>query len=646
MLNWVIPSSKIWLAHMCRCDCEQTAHMRHPQTFKKLVRVAHMMNGDCGKICLHVGHIRIFNCQQMSGKTRDPRRHLHAQLMSLCSCELGAELACSVSTVLRVPMGLLSGDPIILLAESLYKGPMQDPIIFSHVSNQYIMSYSSVKKPLLAMLEGSRTAFIHDVLRVLYVPRPKCFLFVRWYHGDTFNGLSKTRIPNTLQRVSTARYTVRYRGKALLVIGTPSDGCKIVHQWAIAVVSTWAMLGPFVVITPGPVMVRVWLVSGATSGPAMVPGACQLFAGLTSDCKPSMGGPYVVCYMGMKHYLAKSLHASVVLRSGGESHASNETSRIYREKHGALLVRNQINKTMYLRQIFHFQMGYPGDMGPAVAEKTGKPELNSKKIYNGAKFFKYLAKFAVAQNILYLARCAERPNSQNIRAPPTGAGVFSGEIFGWAMMAVRLARLPPIKANRPQSPAGSTDFRKRESCRTMPLVGGISRGFPVSPTYNSGATPYSLQLSSSALKTSITRTRDFGTADNKRPDCFPAHRVAARMLSLRSLARGRGRCDDDSGSTQRMTNWLLRSLAPSEQSFTRITSLSWYGGGGGGAARASGRPAQGYQPVLQASSAPALHFLAACSASSHFPPAIPCARKQPKAGFTVHLPSRITALSA
>ncbi|KAJ8881046.1 hypothetical protein PR048_017519 [Dryococelus australis] len=40
----------------------------------------------------------------------------------------------------------------------------------------------------------------------------------------------------------------------------------------------------------------------------------------------------------------------------------------------------------------------------------------------------------------------------------------------------------PTKANRVQSPAASTDFRKWESCRLMPLVGGFSRGFPVSPT--------------------------------------------------------------------------------------------------------------------------------------------------------------------
>ncbi|KAJ8888359.1 hypothetical protein PR048_007849 [Dryococelus australis] len=53
--------------------------------------------------------------------------------------------------------------------------------------------------------------------------------------------------------------------------------------------------------------------------------------------------------------------------------------------------------------------------------------------------------------------------------------------FLGATVAERLARAPPAKANRAQSPAGSPDFRKWESYRTMPLVGGFSRGSPVSP---------------------------------------------------------------------------------------------------------------------------------------------------------------------
>ncbi|KAJ8875447.1 hypothetical protein PR048_023342 [Dryococelus australis] len=49
-------------------------------------------------------------------------------------------------------------------------------------------------------------------------------------------------------------------------------------------------------------------------------------------------------------------------------------------------------------------------------------------------------------------------------------------------VAERLARSPPTKVNRAQSPVGSPDFRKWESCRTISLVGTFSLGSPVSPT--------------------------------------------------------------------------------------------------------------------------------------------------------------------
>ncbi|KAJ8865623.1 hypothetical protein PR048_033143 [Dryococelus australis] len=49
-----------------------------------------------------------------------------------------------------------------------------------------------------------------------------------------------------------------------------------------------------------------------------------------------------------------------------------------------------------------------------------------------------------------------------------------------SLLAERLARSPPTKTNLVQSPAGSPDFRKWESCRTT-LVGGISQGSLVSP---------------------------------------------------------------------------------------------------------------------------------------------------------------------
>ncbi|KAJ8887250.1 hypothetical protein PR048_013465, partial [Dryococelus australis] len=74
-----------------------------------------------------------------------------------------------------------------------------------------------------------------------------------------------------------------------------------------------------------------------------------------------------------------------------------------------------------------------------------------------------------------------------------------------ATVVERLARSHLTKANRAQSPAGSPDSRKWESCRTMPLVGGFSRGSPAFPPLHSSAAPNSLQSPSSALKISMLR---------------------------------------------------------------------------------------------------------------------------------------------
>ncbi|KAJ8876526.1 hypothetical protein PR048_020971, partial [Dryococelus australis] len=49
------------------------------------------------------------------------------------------------------------------------------------------------------------------------------------------------------------------------------------------------------------------------------------------------------------------------------------------------------------------------------------------------------------------------------------------------------------------------EFCMWESCRTMPLVSGFSRGSPVSLPFHSGTAPYSLQSPSSDYKTSLLR---------------------------------------------------------------------------------------------------------------------------------------------
>ncbi|KAJ8870467.1 hypothetical protein PR048_029489 [Dryococelus australis] len=78
-----------------------------------------------------------------------------------------------------------------------------------------------------------------------------------------------------------------------------------------------------------------------------------------------------------------------------------------------------------------------------------------------------------------------------------------------ATVAERLACSPPTKAIRVQSPAGSLRiFACGNRARTMPLVGGFSRGSPVSPPLHSGAAPYSPQSPSSDLKTSMMEVED------------------------------------------------------------------------------------------------------------------------------------------
>ncbi|KAJ8868440.1 hypothetical protein PR048_029956 [Dryococelus australis] len=76
-------------------------------------------------------------------------------------------------------------------------------------------------------------------------------------------------------------------------------------------------------------------------------------------------------------------------------------------------------------------------------------------------------------------------------------------------------RGPPTKANRVQSPAGSPDFRKWESYRTMSF-GGFSKGSPVSPTlsFRRCSIP---QSHSSALKTSLLRSTQISSRSHKQP---------------------------------------------------------------------------------------------------------------------------------
>ncbi|KAJ8895330.1 hypothetical protein PR048_000656 [Dryococelus australis] len=131
------------------------------------------------------------------------------------------------------------------------------------------------------------------------------------------------------------------------------------------------------------------------------------------------------------------------------------------------------------------------------------------------------------------------------RVASLNSNKYDFSIYRGATVAERLARWPPTKANRAQSPAGSPDFRKWESCWTMPLVGGFSRESPVSPPPNSDSAPNSLQSPSSALKTSLFP----GAATQHRGDVerggrgLPQHEGGAAMPTAHVLQLGRGTLD-------------------------------------------------------------------------------------------------------
>ncbi|KAJ8866972.1 hypothetical protein PR048_032834 [Dryococelus australis] len=81
----------------------------------------------------------------------------------------------------------------------------------------------------------------------------------------------------------------------------------------------------------------------------------------------------------------------------------------------------------------------------------------------------------------------------------------------------------PHKASRVQSPAEPPDFRKWESCRTMPLIEGSSRGPPASPASS---------LRRHSIFTSNTLIGSQDLAVKSRPDLFtqlhvsePRHRT-------------------------------------------------------------------------------------------------------------------------
>ncbi|KAJ8891742.1 hypothetical protein PR048_004277 [Dryococelus australis] len=133
-----------------------------------------------------------------------------------------------------------------------------------------------------------------------------------------------------------------------------------------------------------------------------------------------------------------------------------------------------------------------------------------------------------------------------------------------ATVAERLALSPPTKANRALSPAGSLDFRKWESCRTMPLVGGFPRGSPVFPTPS---------FRRCSVFTSITLIGSQDLAVTSRPN-LSTNDCRSHMVTSDGRTRLLSKATDDARKT------MLRNvlLAPEKVVRQRRSAIScfWY----------------------------------------------------------------------
>ncbi|KAJ8878043.1 hypothetical protein PR048_022506 [Dryococelus australis] len=146
------------------------------------------------------------------------------------------------------------------------------------------------------------------------------------------------------------------------------------------------------------------------------------------------------------------------------------------------------------------------------------------------------------------------------------------------MVAERLARQPPTKANRVQSPAGSPDFRMWES--TMPWVGGFSGRSPVSPApIHFDAAPFASHSSSSALKTSLLRAAQISSLTNTRVDSRTVkkqvntlHRKQGFLMPLFLRRSGLNSLCVTSGKHGR--HLAARFLVSEERKFPRIDLLT------------------------------------------------------------------------
>ncbi|KAJ8866781.1 hypothetical protein PR048_032642 [Dryococelus australis] len=171
--------------------------------------------------------------------------------------------------------------------------------------------------------------------------------------------------------------------------------------------------------------------------------------------------------------------------------------------------------TILTRKLVPGIRGLPPLVKQVIVLKTPKVRW-SKLPIGGGRGIERQPSLKSKENRLKCAFQAEK-KAKKTHPPAVGAAV-----------AERLARSPPTKANRARSPAVSPDFRKWESCWTMPLVGGFSRGSTVSPAPS---------FRRRTIFPSITLIGSQDLAVKSRPNIFTHSAAHLHFVCIRNFSR-------------------------------------------------------------------------------------------------------------
>ncbi|KAJ8888228.1 hypothetical protein PR048_007715 [Dryococelus australis] len=257
--------------------------------------------------------------------------------------------------------------------------------------------------------------------------------------------------------------------KAWLANSKPSDGCEMVHRWAIAVVSPWAMLGPFVFTKSAPVIGRAWLVNVARAltshhgDPGSIPGG---FSHGSSHVEIVLNG----FFSGCSSFPCPGIPALL------QSHLTSPTLAL---------------KTSLLR-------------AAQISQLNSKTLLDQRRRSRTAKTGDPRENLSVNGNVRPHAKIRVTPPEIEPGLPSMQASILTTKTLGHHLLALCDCYLDPyIKkpANLPLRSTHSRILARGNRAGQYRWSAGFLGDLQFPQPFNSGAAPYTPQTPSSALET-------------------------------------------------------------------------------------------------------------------------------------------------